>query len=139
VSKPTTGSRSRCAPRPEELGNRFGILPRLILQENSRDVIDFTAFMAPRDFLGETIPAVLFGTAPIDNKRPATTRSGHRADPAAEAVMRRLFDQANFPSTGIRGEGKGIRQRAQDAEYVWVLDPIDGTKSFISGFRSGAR
>ncbi len=37
----------------------------------------------------------------------------------------------SFPEHGIIGEEFGA-ERA-DAEYVWVLDPIDGTKSFISG------
>ena len=52
------------------------------------------------------------------------------ADRAAEAAMRRLIE-ARFPNHGIIGEEYG-RERA-DAEFVWVLDPIDGTKSFISG------
>jgi inositol-phosphate phosphatase / L-galactose 1-phosphate phosphatase / histidinol-phosphatase len=52
------------------------------------------------------------------------------ADRAAEAVMRELIE-ADFPMHGILGEEFG-RVR-QDAEFVWTLDPIDGTKSFISG------
>jgi inositol-phosphate phosphatase/L-galactose 1-phosphate phosphatase/histidinol-phosphatase len=52
------------------------------------------------------------------------------ADRAAEAAMRQLIE-ARFPDHGIIGEEYG-RERA-DAEFVWVLDPIDGTKSFISG------
>jgi inositol-phosphate phosphatase/L-galactose 1-phosphate phosphatase/histidinol-phosphatase len=52
------------------------------------------------------------------------------ADRAAEAAMRRLI-AARFPEHGIIGEEYG-RER-DDAEFVWVLDPIDGTKSFISG------
>jgi inositol-phosphate phosphatase/L-galactose 1-phosphate phosphatase/histidinol-phosphatase len=52
------------------------------------------------------------------------------ADRAAEAAMRRLI-AGRFPEHGIIGEEYGP-QRA-DAEFVWVLDPIDGTKSFISG------
>ena len=44
--------------------------------------------------------------------------------------MRTLIKR-NFPEHGIVGEEYG-NERA-DAEYVWVLDPIDGTKSFISG------
>ncbi len=52
------------------------------------------------------------------------------ADRAAEAVMRQLI-AARFPAHGIIGEEYG-RER-DDAEFVWVLDPIDGTKSFISG------
>ncbi len=52
------------------------------------------------------------------------------ADRAAEAAMRELI-AARFPEHGIIGEEFGP-ERA-DAEFVWVLDPIDGTKSFISG------
>jgi len=52
------------------------------------------------------------------------------ADRAAEAAMRQLV-AARFPHHGIIGEEYG-RER-EDAEFVWVLDPIDGTKSFISG------
>jgi inositol-phosphate phosphatase/L-galactose 1-phosphate phosphatase/histidinol-phosphatase len=52
------------------------------------------------------------------------------ADRAAELAMRRLI-AARFPEHGIIGEEFG-RER-DEAEFVWVLDPIDGTKSFISG------
>ena len=52
------------------------------------------------------------------------------ADRAAEQTMRGLIER-HFPAHGILGEEFG-RER-EDAEFVWVLDPIDGTKSFISG------
>ena len=52
------------------------------------------------------------------------------ADRAAENAMRSMI-KANFPEHGIVGEEYGSDHA--DAEYVWVLDPIDGTKSFISG------
>jgi inositol-phosphate phosphatase/L-galactose 1-phosphate phosphatase/histidinol-phosphatase len=52
------------------------------------------------------------------------------ADRAAEKEMRSLIE-ARFPEHGIIGEEFG-RVR-ENAELVWVLDPIDGTKSFISG------
>ena len=52
------------------------------------------------------------------------------ADRAAEAAMRALIRKA-FPAHGIVGEEYGSER--EDAEYVWMLDPIDGTKSFISG------
>jgi len=52
------------------------------------------------------------------------------ADRAAEQAMRQLI-AVRFPQHGIIGEEYGP-ERA-DAEFVWVLDPIDGTKSFISG------
>jgi myo-inositol-1(or 4)-monophosphatase len=52
------------------------------------------------------------------------------ADRGAEELLRTLIT-AKFPSHGIIGEELG-NDRA-DAEFVWVLDPIDGTKSFITG------
>jgi myo-inositol-1(or 4)-monophosphatase len=52
------------------------------------------------------------------------------ADRAAENTMRALIKRS-FPEHGIVGEEYG--NEGTDAEYVWVLDPIDGTKSFISG------
>ncbi len=52
------------------------------------------------------------------------------ADRAAEQAMRTLIRQ-KFPAHGIIGEEFGAERR--DAEYVWILDPIDGTRAFISG------
>jgi myo-inositol-1(or 4)-monophosphatase len=52
------------------------------------------------------------------------------ADRAAETAMRALITR-NFPEHGIVGEEYGNER--SEAEFVWVLDPIDGTKSFISG------
>jgi inositol-phosphate phosphatase/L-galactose 1-phosphate phosphatase/histidinol-phosphatase len=52
------------------------------------------------------------------------------ADRETESAMRALI-KARFPGHGIVGEEHGTEKR--DAEFVWVLDPIDGTKSFISG------
>ncbi len=52
------------------------------------------------------------------------------ADREAEQAMRAAI-MARFPAHGIRGEEFGLYQA--DAEWVWVLDPIDGTKSFVSG------
>lgn len=53
------------------------------------------------------------------------------ADKAAEAAMRHLIKRT-FPAHGIVGEEFGAEN--PEADFVWVLDPIDGTKSFISGF-----
>lgn len=52
------------------------------------------------------------------------------ADRGAEELLRKRIAQ-KFPAHGIIGEEFG-NERA-DAEFVWVLDPIDGTKSFITG------
>ena len=53
------------------------------------------------------------------------------ADRAAEMAMRKLIEQT-FPDHGVFGEEAGY-SGAPDASYVWILDPIDGTKSFITG------
>lgn len=52
------------------------------------------------------------------------------ADRDAEAAMRERIRKA-FPDHGIIGEEHG--REAADAEWVWTLDPIDGTVSFING------
>lgn len=52
------------------------------------------------------------------------------ADREAEAAMRRLINAA-VPDHGIYGEEYGPENT--DAEWVWVLDPVDGTKAFITG------
>jgi histidinol phosphatase-like enzyme (inositol monophosphatase family) len=96
-------------------------------------VIDFTAFIGRLATVsGETILPFFRTSLSIDNKSasqdfdPVT-----EADRAAEAVMRRII-KYHFPQHGIVGEEFGNEH--EDAEYVWVLDPIDGTKSFIAGF-----
>jgi histidinol phosphatase-like enzyme (inositol monophosphatase family) len=52
------------------------------------------------------------------------------ADKNGEAVMRDLIHK-QYPDHGIIGEEFGNEN--ETAEFVWVLDPVDGTKSFISG------
>ncbi|MCA0301514.1 MAG: histidinol-phosphatase [Proteobacteria bacterium] len=52
------------------------------------------------------------------------------ADREAESAMRALLTE-HVPQHGVFGEEHGAVRT--DAEYVWVLDPIDGTKAFITG------
>lgn len=52
------------------------------------------------------------------------------ADRNAEEAMREAILR-EFPAHGILGEEFGHHQ--PDAQYQWVLDPIDGTKAFIAG------
>jgi myo-inositol-1(or 4)-monophosphatase len=96
-------------------------------------VIDFSAFIGSlATAAGETILPFFRTSLSIENKSerqefdPVT-----EADRAAEAVMRRLI-KASFPQHGIVGEEFGNER--EESDYVWVLDPIDGTKSFIAGF-----
>jgi histidinol phosphatase-like enzyme (inositol monophosphatase family) len=53
-----------------------------------------------------------------------------RADREAEAAIRALIE-ARYPDHGVIGEEYG--EDRPDAEFVWVLDPVDGTRAFISG------
>jgi histidinol phosphatase-like enzyme (inositol monophosphatase family) len=52
------------------------------------------------------------------------------ADKAAEAFLRSRLEKA-FPDDGILGEE--FPEKRGSSDYVWILDPIDGTKSFIRG------
>ena len=52
------------------------------------------------------------------------------ADREAETAMRALLTE-HVPEHGVFGEEHGAVRT--DADYVWVLDPIDGTKAFITG------
>jgi len=51
------------------------------------------------------------------------------ADRGAEELMRRMI-RTRFPAHGILGEELG--KENTDAEFVWVLDPIDGTRAFAA-------
>ncbi len=52
------------------------------------------------------------------------------ADRAAERAIRAEIARA-FPDHGIRGEEQGSRKGT--SPYTWIIDPIDGTRSFILG------
>lgn len=52
------------------------------------------------------------------------------ADRGAEAAMRRLIAE-RYPDHGVIGEEYGADR--PDAEHVWVLDPVDGTRAFVAG------
>ena len=52
------------------------------------------------------------------------------ADKGAEAAIRKLIGQ-HYPDHGVIGEEYG--EDRPDAPFVWVLDPIDGTRAFIAG------
>jgi len=66
----------------------------------------------------------------MEHDRPIAESPVTIADQLAEKCMRKLIEE-RYPTHGIYGEEFG--QVRTDAEYVWVLDPIDGTKSFITG------
>lgn len=53
------------------------------------------------------------------------------ADIESERVIKEVLSEA-FPDHGFYGEELG--QESMDADYVWLIDPIDGTKSFVRGY-----
>lgn len=74
--------------------------------------------------------SLAFFRTPLDIITKADESPVTLADRAAEQAMREILG-AQCPADGIYGEEHG--QERLDAARVWVLDPIDGTRSFITG------
>lgn len=55
-----------------------------------------------------------------------------QADKEAEEAIRRVISSA-FPEHKFLGEEFGRSDSIADSDYVWIIDPIDGTKNFIRG------
>jgi len=54
-------------------------------------------------------------------------------DHAAEAAIIETLLTA-YPGHGILAEESGSEHGAKDSEFVWIIDPLDGTTNFIHGF-----
>ena len=72
----------------------------------------------------------LFGQAKIAVETKADESPVTAADRGAEELIRALIKK-RYPQHGIIGEEFGNENA--EAEFVWVLDPVDGTKAFITG------
>ncbi len=72
----------------------------------------------------------LFGRRDLAVDTKADASPVTRADRGAEELMRTAIAR-RFPTHGVIGEEFGSER--PDAEFVWVLDPVDGTKAFITG------
>ena len=66
--------------------------------------------------------------AGVDIELKADATPVTRADVESEQAIRSIISE-RFPDHGFFGEETG--QQDIDAEYVWLIDPIDGTKSFV--------
>ncbi|MFZ2101754.1 MAG: histidinol-phosphatase [Oricola sp.] len=77
----------------------------------------------------ETLP-LFRSPALVENKDMDGFDPVTAADKQAEAAIRALIEQ-EFPDHGIIGEEFGAVR--QSASHVWIIDPIDGTRAFISG------
>ena len=67
---------------------------------------------------------------PLEVERKSDLSPVTLADRAIERAMKEVLEKA-CPGHGILGEEFGTSQA--EARHLWVLDPIDGTKSFIAG------
>ncbi len=93
---------------------------------------DLDRFIAGAEAAADVAGAVVrpFFRAPVavdskSDRSPVTI-----ADRSAEQAMRAVLAE-RFPDHGILGEEYG--QDRPNARYCWVLDPIDGTRAFVSG------
>lgn len=94
--------------------------------EDLKDFLNFSKYLSK--ISGEVIKSYFRKQIVIDTKSddsPVTI-----ADKKAEEIMREAI-MKEFPDHGIVGEEFGTYQ--ESAPYKWILDPIDGTKSFICG------
>ena len=82
------------------------------------------------DTASDSIMPYFRATMDIENKKSGAFDPVTAADRDAEAAMRRMIG-AKYPDHGIVGEEYGAER--EDADFVWVLDPIDGTRAFITG------
>lgn len=86
---------------------------------------------------GELAQQALVRELAVDYKPDARGKENPRdpvseVDHAVEALVRRRVAE-RFPGHGVIGEELD-EPAAADADYVWVIDPIDGTANFINGF-----
>lgn len=91
-----------------------------------QEFVDFTKQLAQAS--GDIINSYFRQAVAVESKAdqsPVTI-----ADKQAEEIMREMI-MKEFPAHGIIGEEFG--KHNESASYQWVLDPIDGTKSFITG------
>lgn len=94
------------------------------------DVAPYRSFMSELATRSGEFIRPFFGRPDLAVETKSDASPVTAADRGAERLLRQLI-AAKFPAHGILGEEFGAENT--DAEFVWVLDPIDGTKSFITG------
>ena len=97
------------------------------MAENIRELLDFANTIAWQ--AGKITLRYFQSGVAVDHKAdesPVTV-----ADRESEAYLRAQIT-ARYPDHAVLGEEDGLSGGA-DAEYRWILDPIDGTKSFVRG------
>jgi myo-inositol-1(or 4)-monophosphatase len=92
------------------------------------DLVHFACTLA--DAAAEVILPHFRSQLAVDNKAGIGFDPVTVADRDAETAMRALIEK-HHPDHGILGEEHGVSKGSSD--YVWVLDPIDGTRGFMTG------
>lgn len=90
--------------------------------------IEATLLAAAEAAAAHTLPLFRTGLA-VDNKLSSGFDPVTEADKGAEKVIRAIIADA-FPDHAIIGEEWGT---TGDSPYTWIIDPVDGTRAFISG------
>ncbi|WP_449394210.1 histidinol-phosphatase [Devosia riboflavina] len=90
--------------------------------------IEATLLAAADAAAAHTLPLFRTGLA-VDNKLTSGFDPVTEADKGAEKVIRAIIADA-FPDHAIIGEEWGT---SGDSPYTWIIDPVDGTRAFISG------
>jgi myo-inositol-1(or 4)-monophosphatase len=93
---------------------------------NLQNYISFTKMLAQAS--GDIIQHYFRSNIGVDTKSDLTPVT--IADRKSELIMRNMITE-RFPEHGILGEE--FEAINPGAEYQWILDPIDGTKTFLSG------
>lgn len=97
------------------------------MSENYNNYLDFANILA--DASGDILRYYFKKSFEIEQKSDLSPVT--QADIEVEQRIRLLIEE-KFPSHGIIGEE--LENKNPDAEFQWVIDPIDGTKSFIAGY-----
>ncbi len=103
---------------------------------NNAEIQELTAFsLRLATAAGEAILPHFRKPLAIDNKLGKGWDPVTEGDRAAERVIRQLIE-STYSTHGIIGEEFGVKQGT--SAYTWVLDPIDGTRSFVIGIPTWA-
>lgn len=124
----------RATPRGPLRGVCFGwrgLLKRFMLVLSDADLRSFLAFI---DELAEAARAALLPffrqSLSVENKAQKGFDPVTEADRAAESAMRALI-ATRYPDHAVHGEE--FADIGGSSPWRWILDPIDGTRAFISG------
>ena len=100
------------------------------------DWAELTRFaMMLADASAEAILPWFRKNAPVDVKDGPVWDPVTEGDRAGERAIRALIER-HYPDHGIHGEEYGVREGR--SPFTWVLDPVDGTRAFVSGMPTWA-